>query len=103
MLIFFHGSLYLYSAEEDTPILISLSGSDSVNRAFRFVITTLPSHGTLYQSSSSSMGAAITATGTQVDDSSGNLFYQVWFVFFSATLPCVQSFRSCPSFILRGI
>tara|TARA_B100000700_G_scaffold301335_1_gene370491 strand:+ start:6395 stop:16000 length:9606 start_codon:yes stop_codon:yes gene_type:complete len=64
------------TVNEDTEVTITLSGSDDDGDDLSYKITTLPSNGTLYQTSDgSTKGSAISSTGTTVSDNSRRLIY----------------------------
>ena len=64
------------NSNEDTDQTITLSGSDSDNDNLSYIITSLPSNGTLYQTSDgSTRGNAISSTGTTITDSNNRLIF----------------------------
>jgi hypothetical protein len=72
----------MVTAAEETPLLISLSGfSNQASSSFKFVITTLPRHGTLYQllpnGSTTTLGNKIPFLQTTLTNGAGQLFYVV--------------------------
>ncbi|HIO72454.1 MAG TPA: tandem-95 repeat protein, partial [Flavobacteriales bacterium] len=65
------------SVNEDTDVAITLAGADVDGDNLTYAITTLPSNGTLYQTSdSSTRGDAISSTGTTVSDESHQVIYR---------------------------
>ena len=64
------------TVNEDTDVTITLAGSDIDGDNFTYIINTLPSNGTLYQTSDgSTRGSAMTSTGTTVSDGSHRVIY----------------------------
>ena len=64
------------TVNEDTDVTITLAGSDIDGDDITYNINTLPSNGTLYQTSDgSTRGSAITSTGTTVSDGSHRVIY----------------------------
>ena len=64
------------SVNEDTEVTITISGSDSDGDNLTYKISSLPSNGTLYQTSDgSTKGSAISSTPTTVSDNNRRLIY----------------------------